>query len=198
MRMNTSLTLLFVTLLGTMTLRGAQTPSAPPQPAGPQATVPQGYVIGLDDVLGVLFWRDETMSGDFIVRPDGRISLPLLNDIDAVGLTPEQLRIQLLERAKKFLEEPSVTVVVRQINSRKVFVTGQIARPGSFPLTAPTTVLQLIALAGGLTDFADGGSITIIRAGQKVPLKFNYNDVSRGRNLEQNVELKPGDTIVIP
>jgi polysaccharide biosynthesis/export protein len=183
----------------------AQTPAAArpqsatdaPTPTGPQAVLPPGYVIGLEDVIGVLFWRDETMSGDFIVRPDGRISVPLLNDIEVVGLTPEQLRTKLLDLAKKFVEEPNVTVVVRTINSRKVFITGYVARPSSYPLTAPTTVLQLIALAGGLTEYANRQEITIIRPGHKEPFIFNYDEIRKGRNLQQNIELRAGDTVIV-
>lgn len=173
--------------------------TAPVQPpTGPQAQASPDYVIGLEDVIGVLFWRDETMSGDFVVRPDGKISLPLLNDVEVVGLSPEQLRAKLIGLAKNFVEEPNVTVVVRQINSRKVFITGQVTRPGSFSIAAPTTVLQLIALAGGLAEFAAGDQIAVIRPGRKEPLKFNYENIRKGKGLEQNIELKPGDTVIVP
>jgi polysaccharide export outer membrane protein len=176
----------------------------PPTPATPapgvdqQASLPADYVIGPDDKLGVLFWRDESMTADVTVRPDGKISLPLLNDVHVVGLTPEQLRTFLMGAAKKFVADPTVSVVVREINSRKVFITGFVSHPGAYSLTTPITVLQLIAIAGGLTDFADTKKITIIRAGQKEPLKFNYEDVRRGKNLQQNILLKVGDTVVVP
>lgn len=174
-----------------------QAPSAQPEAA---VQPPADYVIGPDDVLGVLFWRDETLSGDVVVRPDGKISLPLLNEIEVVGMTPEQLRSVLLTRASKFVEEPSVAVVVRAINSRKVFITGQVARPGSYPLTAPTSVLQLIAVAGGLTDYADSKNVVILRKekGRPTSLKFNYQDVRKGKKLEQNILLQVGDTVVVP
>lgn len=172
-------------------------PSAQP---GAAVQAPADYVIGPDDVLGVLFWRDETLSGDVVVRPDGKISLPLLNEIEVAGMTPEQLRGVLLTRASKFVEEPSVAVVVRAINSRKVFITGQVSRPGSYPLTAPTSVLQLIAVAGGLTDYADSKNVVILRKeqGRPISLKFNYQDVRKGKKLEQNILLQVGDTIVVP
>jgi len=163
--------------------------------------LPPGYVIGLDDVLGIQFWGQPAMNGDVKVRPDGRISLPLLNDVDAAGLTPEQLRTRLLESAKQFLETPNVSVIVREMNSRKAFITGLVARPGAYPLSAPTTVLQLIALAGGITDFADGEHITITRTeqdGTNRTLKFNYDDVRKGKRTAQNIELKAGDVVVVP
>lgn len=194
--------------LATPVVATAQTPSPSTQPRstaappvrGPQVTPPGDYVIGPEDVLGILFWRDEALSGDVMVRPDGKISIPLMNEIVVAGLTPEQLRAKLLEEAKKFVEEPNVTVVVRQINSRKVFITGQVTRPGAYPLTSPATVLQIIAVAGGLTEFADGEKITILRTenGKSTSLKFNYEDVRKGRKLEQNILLKAGDTIVVP
>jgi polysaccharide biosynthesis/export protein len=175
-------------------------PTGAPVVRGPQVQPPGDFVIGPDDVLGILFWRDEALSGDVVVRPDGKISIPLMNEIVVAGLTPEQLRVKLLEEAKRFVEEPNVTIVVRQINSRKVFVTGQVTRPNAYPLTSPTTVLQIIAIAGGLTEFADGKKITILRteSGKTVSLKFNYDDVRKGKKLEQNILLKAGDTVVVP
>jgi polysaccharide biosynthesis/export protein len=167
-------------------------------PAG--VTPPPDYVIGPDDVLTVVFWREKDMSSEVAVRPDGMISLPLINEVKAAGLTPEQLRDELTKAAEKFIEGPTVSVVVKAINSRKVFIMGQIAKPGPYPLSAPTTVMQLIAMAGGLHEFADAKNITIIRHenGQQVTRKFNYKDVSQGKNLTQNIELKPGDTIIVP
>jgi polysaccharide biosynthesis/export protein len=121
----------------------------------------------------VMFWRDQEMSGDVTVRPDGMITLPLLRDIRAAGLTPDVLRSQIQQAAGKYIADPNVTVVVRQINSRKVFITGQVARPGPYPMPTPMTVMQLIAVAGGLLEFA-------------------------GKNLDQNITLRPGDTVVVP
>jgi polysaccharide biosynthesis/export protein len=162
--------------------------------------VPDDYVIGPEDVLGVLFWREPDLSGDVTVRPDGKITLPLIGDMVATGLTPVALRDLLQKAGSRFLADANVTVVVRQINSRKVFITGQVTMPGAFPLASPRNVLQLIALAGGLLEFAEGDKITIIRNdhGRTTTLKFNYNDVSKGRKLEQNVQLQPGDTVVVP
>ena len=101
-------------------------------------------------MLSIVFWRDKDMSADVVVRPDGKISLPLLNDVQAAGLTPEQLRAQLVKAAAKFIEDPNATVVVKEIHSRKVFITGNVAKPGTFPLVGDMNVMQLIAMAGGL------------------------------------------------
>jgi polysaccharide export outer membrane protein len=182
----------------------AQTPRAA-APATPAATsgvdVPPEYVIGPQDVLGINFWRDADMTGDVTVRPDGRITLPLLGDLQASGLTPEALKTVIHTAASKLIEDPTVTVIVRQINSRKVFITGQVTTPGAHVLTGPLTVMQLISLAGGLTEFAKKKDITVMRTeadGKQVVLPFNYNDVSKGKSLAQNVVLKPGDTVVVP
>ena len=161
---------------------------------------PPGYVIGPEDVLGVVFWREKDLSTDAAVRPDGKITVPLLNDLPAAGLTPDQLRDRIQTAASKFVEDPSVTIVVKAINSRKVFITGQIAKPGQYPLAGPTTVMQLIATAGGVSEFADTDKILIMRteAGKQTAKRFNYEDVLDGKNLNQNIELQPGDTVVVP
>jgi polysaccharide export outer membrane protein len=178
------------------------TPAPPPATAAPTQPVPTtpGFVIGPEDVLTVFFWREKEMSGDVVVRPDGRISLPLLNDIEAAGLTPEQLRDKLTEQAQRFVQDPNVTVVVKQINSRRVFVTGMVGKQGSYQLTAPTTVLQMLSMAGGLQEFAKQDKIVIMRneSGRTVRYPFNFKDVLEGRNLRQNIELKPGDTVIVP
>lgn len=180
----------------------AQQQAAPANgaPTADGVALPPDYVIGPDDVLAVLFWRDQEMSGDYVVRPDGQITLPLLNDVRAAGLTPEQLREELTKAASKLMEDPSVTVGVKAINSRKVHITGMVAKPGAYPLTAPTTVVQLIATAGGLHEFANKKKILIVRneGGRQLAFKFNYKDFMSGKNLKQNIELKPGDTVVIP
>lgn len=158
------------------------------------------YTIGPEDVLGVIFWRDTEMSGDVTVRPDGRITLPLIGEIRAAGLTPEDLKKQIQAAAVKYLSDANVAVVVRQIQSRKVYITGFVTTPGAYPLTGPRTVMQLISLAGGVTEFADSNNITIMRTvnGKTTSHKFNYKDVARGKNLEQNLLLQPGDTVVVP
>jgi polysaccharide export outer membrane protein len=168
--------------------------------ARPSVEVPAEYVIGPEDVLGINFWRDTDMTGDVTVRPDGRITLPLIGDISAIGLTPGALKEQITKVAAKLIEDPSVTVVVRAINSRKVFITGEVTTPNAYPLSRELTVMQLITLAGGLSEYADKKKITILRteSGKQQVFKFNYQDVSKGKNLAQNIVLKPGDTVVVP
>ena len=188
---------LAVTLLAAWILGGGvASAQAPPPVENPTAS----YIIGPDDVLSVLFWRDKDMSYDVVVRPDGKISLPLVNDIQAGGLTPGQLRDNVNTIARRFLEEPSVTVVVKQINSRKLFITGQVEKPGPYPMSGTTTVLQLISMAGGLKEFTDGKRILIMRTkdGKQTGRMFNYREVTSGKHLEQNIELHPGDTVVVP
>ena len=170
-------------------------------PAAPVAVpTPPDYLIGPDDLLAIVFWRDKDMSSEVAVRPDGKISLPLLNDVQAAGLTPPQLRDRLTELSQKYLEDPNVTIVVRQINSRKVFITGQVNRAGTYPLSGPTTVLQLIAMAGGIAEYAHGKKIVVMRteSGRQVSFPFNYEDVVARRKLAQNIDLKPGDTVIVP
>jgi len=178
--------------------------AVPPQATGlgrvAATAPPTEYVIGPNDTLSVLFWRDKDMSADVVVRPDGNITLPLLNDIQAAGLTPEQLRERILAEARRYIEDPSPTVVVKEINSRKVFITGQVEKPGPYPISEPTTVLHLIAIAGGLKEFADGKKILVMRTdkGRQVAYTFDYRELLKGKNLRQNIELKPGDTVVVP
>ena len=157
-------------------------------------------MIGPDDQLAIVYWREKDMSADVVVRPDGMISLPLLNEVKADGLTPEQLRAAITQGASKFVEEPTVSVVVKAINSRKVFITGMVAKPGPYPLAGPTTVLQLITYAGGLAEYADKKKIVIVRKenGRETTRRFNYEDVMKGKNMAQNIELQPGDSVIVP
>lgn len=178
------------------------TPGATGAPGSASTGMPisTDYVIGPDDVLGIVFWRDADMTQDVTVRPDGNITLPLIRDIKAVGLRPDELREVITKAAAKFIADPNVTVIVRQINSRNVFVMGQVLRPGPYPVSGQMNVLQLLAIAGGLGEYADSEKITITRteAGKPVTLKFNFKDVTRGKNPDQNILLKPGDTVVVP
>jgi len=171
-----------------------------PVAAAPGVSSPPGFLIGPEDVLSIVYWRDKEMTTDVIVRPDGKISLPLLNEIQAAGLTPAELHDRIVEQSTRFLEDPNLTVVIKQINSRKVFITGEVVKPGPYSLTAPTTVLQLIALAGGLKEYAKSHKIVIVRIenGRITAYPFNYKEVTSRKNLRQNIELKPGDTVVIP
>ena len=168
--------------------------------AVPAATVvPAGYIIGADDLLSVRFWADTQLSADVVVRPDGKISVPLLDDVQAAGLTPEELNATLEKAASKYIAEPDVTVIVREVRSRKVYVLGQVARPNQVPLNTDMNVLQVLTAVGGLLEYADKDNIVIIRTenGRERRFKFNYNDVVRGKNVQQNILLQPGDTVVV-
>jgi polysaccharide biosynthesis/export protein len=177
-----------------------QVPAVPPSAAPAGVTPPADYTIGADDVLEVIVWREKDLSAEVKVRPDGKVSLPLVNDIQAGGQTPEAFRIAVTTAVTKFVEAPSVTVIVKQINSRLVFVMGEVVKPGTYPLTAPTTVLQLLAQAGGPTPFAKTDEIGVMRTvdGKTTRHLFNYKEVARGRKIEQNIVLRPGDTVIIP
>jgi polysaccharide export outer membrane protein len=181
----------------------AKSTTAPPQTAAVATTgvvPPPGYVIGPEDVLSIVFWREKNLSSEVVVRPDGRISLPLLNDVQAAGLTADELREKVMTEANNFVEDATATVVVKQINSRKVYITGNVNKPGLYPLTGPMNVLQLIAVAGGLLEFANGEKIRVMRIenGNPIAQPFNYKSVAEGKNLRQNIELRPGDTVVVP
>src|SRR5262249_8794549 len=145
---------------------GARTVSAPTVPPPPD------YVIGADDVLDVTFWRDKEMSAEVAVRPDGKIALPLLNEVQAAGLTPEQLRLAVTKEASRFVEDPNATVVVKAINSRKVYITGQVSKPGMYSLAHVTTILQLISMAGGLQEYADQKDISVLRTENGKPVAY--------------------------
>ena len=160
-----------------------------------------GYVIGSADVLAINVWNEPNVSRSVPVRSDGKISLPLVGEVQAAGRTPLALEQEITGRLKGYIAEPTVTVIVQQINSQKFNILGQVARPGSFPLTSATTVLDAIAIAGGFRDFAKQKSIYVLRQnpdGTQARLPFNYKDVVKGKNLEQNVKLQPGDSIVVP
>ena len=178
----------------------AEASQAPAGGGKSEVHAPPGYVIGPLDVLEVLFWRDKDLSAEVIVRPDGKISLPLLNEVEAGGLTPEQLRFRVLENARRFVEDPTATVIVKQINSRNVFIMGEVQKPGTYPLGGPTAVLQLIAVAGGLTEFASRDEIVLLRTaeGKAERHRVNYSAVLKGNDLAQNLQLQPGDTVIVP
>jgi polysaccharide export outer membrane protein len=178
----------------------APSASAATAPGSSAADLPRDYVIGSDDVLEVKFWKDATLSREVIVRPDGKIALELLSELQAAGLTPQELQGAILTEAEKKMVEPNVTVIVKQINSRRVFITGMVEKPGVYPITSTMTVLQLISIAGGLKDFAKKKDIVVMRQDKGAPLAypFNYDDILKGRRLGQNILLRPGDTVVVP
>ena len=184
----------------TPTAPAAKAPAPTPTPAGSLVTPPGDYVIGAGDVLAISYYKEKDMTADYIVRPDGKITLPLLNDLDANGLTTDQLREKLTQQSVKFFVDPNITVGVRIINSRKVFIVGGVNKPGAIDLVVPLDVMSLIAVAGGLKEYVDGKDIIILRTekGRQTALKFNYKEVQRGLKIEQNIPLKPGDRVVVP
>ena len=187
---------LAVTLCCAPAAFGQALSSAPAAVVAPSSN----YMIGPDDVLTIVFWRHKDLSADVVVRPDGKITLPLINDVQAANLTTDQLRADLIAKAGEFVEEPMATVVVKQVNSKKVFITGSVQKAGTYPMTSPMTVVQLIALAGGLTEFADGKNISIVRSesGKPVAFRFSYKSIANRKDLKQNIDLKPGDTVIVP
>jgi len=177
-------------------------PAQQGQPGDPSApALPEDYVIGLEDILSINIWKEPELSvKEVVVRPDGKISVPLIGDIQASDLTPMQLQERITERMKEYVAAPSVTIVVLRIGSRSVSIVGQVAKPGIYYLGSPMTVLELLARAGGIGPDAEEKKIAIVRneGGKSVSYRFNYKDVSRGRKLEQNIELKNGDTVIVP
>ena len=178
-----------------------QAQSTASKPASQPASLPSDYVIGVEDLLGVVFWReqDRNLTTDVVVRPDGKISVPMLNDIQAAGLTPEQLASAVQQAASKYIRDASATVIVREIRSRKVFVIGEVAKPGTLQLGNQMRVLQALAEAGGLLEHAKKGNIVVVRSvnGREERFKFNYKDVVGGKRTEQNILLRPGDTVIV-
>jgi polysaccharide biosynthesis/export protein len=175
----------------------AEKASAPEAQAVP--TGPADYVIGADDTLRIAVWNEPNLNATLPVRPDGKISLPLLDDVQAAGLTPMQLGASIKEKLKKYVADPRVTVVVTAMNSQRIFVTGEVTHTGPMALLPNMTMLQALSSAG-FTQFANVKSIYLLRTenGQQVKIPFNYKEVVKGRHPEQNIMLKPGDTIVVP
>jgi len=170
-----------------------------PNPSSKQADT--DYIIGPSDVLAITVWKDVELTRTVPVRPDGKISLPLINELEVSGLTPAAVQRILTQKLKEFISDPQVAVIVQEVKSRTYSVLGKVVKPGAYELGKPTTVLEAIAVAGGFLDFAKQSKIYIIRpvsGGSNQTLPFDYKKVIKGRNPEQNVELKNGDTIVVP
>lgn len=168
-----------------------------PRPSARTGTGLPPYTIGPADVLKVIVWKEPDLALDATVRADGMITFPLLGDIEAAGMVPSKLAEAMAKRLEKFVEAPKVTVSVTQANSARFFVLGQVAKPGEFPLAGRSTVLQALALAGGLREFAKSESIVIVREDQTV-IPVNYKRIAEGKDVSQNVQLTRGDTIVVP
>lgn len=173
--------------------------TAAPESRPVPTVVPADYVIGADDTLRVTVWKEPEMSATLPVRPDGKISLPLLDDVQAAGMTPMQLSASIKEKLKKYIADPRVTVVVTAMNSQRIFVTGEVNHPGAMALLPHMSILQALSSAG-FTQFANLKNIYLLRIenGQQTKIPFNYKDVVKGNHPEQNIMLKPGDTIVVP
>jgi polysaccharide export outer membrane protein len=164
------------------------------------ATADPNYVIGGQDVLDISVWKEAELTRTVPVRPDGKISLPLLNDVQAAGLTPTQLAAQITESLKKFVTNPQVTVIISQINSQRIYILGEVNRAGAYPLLPNMTILQGLSSAGGFTLYASLKKIYMFRMenGKQVKYPFNYKDVISGKATDENIVLRAGDTIVVP
>src|ERR1700735_1710817 len=178
----------------------AQASSASANAAAKPATNDPNYVIGAQDVLDVNVWKNPELTRTVPVRPDGKISLPLLNDVQAAGLTPSQLAGQINTGLRKFITDPQVTVIVNQINSQRVYILGEVSRAGAYPLLPGMTVLQALSSAGGFTQFANMKKIYVLRQvnGTQQKYFFNYKEVLSGKRTDENIPVRPGDTIVVP
>jgi len=159
------------------------------------------YVIGDNDVLAISVWKEPDISRTVPVRSDGKISLPLIGELQASGRTPRQLEEEITKSLQNYISEPQVTVIVTESKSQRVNIMGMVAKPGAYVLTRPTTVLDAIATAGGFKDFAKKKSIYVLRQAQdgtQQRIPFNYNEVIKGKNPEQNIRLQADDTLVVP
>ena len=156
---------------------------------------PKTYVIGAEDVLAVRVWKDPDASGLVTVRPDGKITLALGGDVVASGLTPEQLSQKVTESLSRYINRPQVTVIVQAVYSKKYYISGEVNRPGAFPLVVPTTIVEALTQSGGFREFANQKNIIIMRGAKRV--HFNYKDFVKGKGLDQNIQLENGDHIVV-
>jgi len=165
------------------------------------AIKPDSYVIGVGDGLGINVWKEPELSKNVPVRPDGMITLPLIGEIKAAGLTPNQLQDQITAELSKVMSDPQVVVLVEAVNSLSFNIMGNVYKPGYYPLTRPITILDAIALSGGFRDFAKEKKIYVLRAdanGKQEKIYFNYKQVIKGQNMSQNIMVQPRDTIVVP
>jgi polysaccharide biosynthesis/export protein len=162
------------------------------------AVLPAAYTIGVGDVLHIVVWAEPQFTETAVVRPDGKVSLPLISELQVAGQTPEAVQQTLTEQLIKFVRKPRVTVTVQEIHSRMVYITGEVQRPGAYPLLDAMNVVQLVARSGGLTDFAKQKQVYVLRAVNTARVNVNYEKVLKGQAPQQNVELAPGDTVVVP
>lgn len=185
--------LVILVLCGTAAVADPGAPSKTPD-------LPAGYRLQPGDLLQVVVWKETDLQSEVLVRPDGGISFPLAGDLPAAGLTTDELRERLQERVRRLIPEAVVTVSVKAPNGNRVFVIGKVNRPGDFPLLRPTDVMQALSLAGGATPFASTDRIRVLhRDGtRQTSIRFRYSQVVKGKNLDQNVLLQSGDTVVVP
>jgi polysaccharide export outer membrane protein len=208
--MGLALALCLVTASPWLAGQEAQTPAAQPAPEPvkpevveptkpmtvPAAVDPNSYKLGPDDVIFVRVWREPDLSGTMAVRPDGKITLPLVNEIQASGLTPVQLGAEVTTALSKFVNNPQVMVAVQSVRSKRYYMSGEIQRSGAYPLASPTTVFEAVTMAGGFREFANKKKIIIIRGVKR--FRFNWNQVVKGKNLDQNILLESGDQVIVP
>ncbi len=181
--------------------KAAALPSTDTPPARVPAVRPESYIVGVGDVLDINVWKEGELSKAVGVRPDGMITMPLIGEVKAVGLTPNQLQDVITAALQKVMSDPVVTVIVTSVNSLSFNIVGAVLKPGYYPLTRPVTVLDAIALSGGFRDFAKEKKIYVLRTapdGKQERIKFNYKEVIKGKNMAQNITLQPHDTLVIP
>jgi polysaccharide export outer membrane protein len=178
---------------------GAVAGSATDQPAVQSAAGP-GYRVGPEDVLEISVWKEEGLKKEVLVRPDGGISFPLVGEILALGKTAEEIQIEVTERLKKIINDPVVSVAILKVTGNKIYVIGRVARPGEFAAGRYIDVLQALSMAGGLTPYAAENDIKVLRKrnGKDEVFRFEYSDIRKGRNLEQNILLQGGDVVVVP
>jgi polysaccharide biosynthesis/export protein len=158
------------------------------------------FIIGTEDVLSVFVWHEPELTNKVVVRPDGKIGIPLLNDVQASGLTPKQLQENIAQGLKRFITGAQVTVVVQEIHSQVVYITGAVAKPGVYPLGGPLTVMEILVRAGGVADFAKTEEIQILRKTGDKPnrFRFNYKTYSEGKDYQQNIPMRNGDMVIVP
>ena len=208
-RKSLTLTALLTSVMTVSSLQGQNYKSTAPGNRGESNTTPttslkahdDSFQIGPDDVLAINVWKEPEISRSVPVRSDGKVSLPLVGEVQASGQTPKQLETEIAKKLTSYISEPEVTVIVQQIKSQRFNILGQVARPGTYPLSNPTTVLDAIAVAGGFRDFAKKKSIYVLRQtadGSSTRLPFNYKDVIKGKDTQQNIRLEPRDTVYVP
>jgi len=195
-----SFCLLYIPMLVAEVVQSGSTNDAPNSAEPVKASATPYYIVQPNDLLEIYIWKDASLTRKVIVRPDGRISFPLVQDMQAAGLTPEAIKQEIEKKLKEYIEVPNVTVIVEAIQSYKVFVTGKVAKPGAIMVEKPITVLQALALAGGFLDFANPAEMVIIRntGEDNILFRFNYPEAIKGKNFNQNMLLKSGDVIIVP